>query len=127
MIMEKLYTVLLAAILCPISSAVGATFTAEAQEGDVSIYSTATKPEKCKAVAIFTYFDPKLVSREYGWTSCGDHAVLAGEKIKVCGLNRPDLIAPIVDEVMGACENDPNYETLYDVDFKKAMSARREK
>jgi hypothetical protein len=89
-----------AALIAVSSPARAAKFTAKAEEGRITVYSTSTKPEHCNVVAKFTYLENN--KREEGWTACGnsgDVVTEPGKNVEVCRFEDPRIVAPMITEV----------------------------
>jgi hypothetical protein len=94
--LKKCIILAFAAFLLPLGSAANAaTFTAEAKEGSVTIYSSSKEAAFCGPWVKFTYLENG--KRVPGMTSCGRRNIKPGEHVKVCAFHHPAIIAPILD------------------------------
>jgi hypothetical protein len=88
------------------SSARAVTFTAKAEDGTVTIYSTTTKPEVCEPWVRFTYLEEG--QRKDGFTSCGRHEIKPGKNAEVCHFSNPRIVAPLLKgDVIPDCASTP--------------------
>jgi hypothetical protein len=84
------------------SNAHAATFTAKAEDGSVTIYSTAKKPEYCGVYVRFTYLSDG--QRKDGFTSCGKTTVKPGKNVELCRFSNPQIVAPLLKgDVISEC------------------------
>ncbi len=102
--MRKLRIFLFSAVLFAAPHAMAAKFTAQGEEGKVTVYSTTTKAEKCKVMATFTYLEKN--KREEGWTSCGEIVTKPGKDMLVCTFEDERVVAPLITGVVvEGCSN----------------------
>lgn len=90
------------------SSAHAVTFTAKAEDGTVTIYSTKTdtKPAYCDPWVKFTFLQDG--QRKDGFTSCGRHEIKPGKNMEVCHFSNPQIVAPLLKgDVTPDCSSTP--------------------
>ena len=91
---RRFFTLFAALVLIPASGALAATFTAKAEEGVITVFSTSKKAELCSARVNFTYLENG--ERKSGFTSKAYFKTTPGKHVKEWEFRNPGIVAPLL-------------------------------